>query len=118
MRTLNDTLISSTQTISATTYNSEPINVGHMMYFAIQLVYSGAAADVYLQASCDEGIVNSLDPSQTSITNWSTLSDTTMTISGSGSGIFDMTSSGYNWVRVVINGTATVTSLRINGKGV
>lgn len=92
---------------------TEAISVTHMAQFAVQVSVTGTATGTLkIQASCDE-----LEPS-----NWTDLSGASASLSGAAATVLiNVVDAGYNWVRVVYahtSGTGTVTSARINCKGI
>ena len=98
---------------------SNPIFVGHVSDFSMQLVFTGSPNGTFtLEGSNDEGAEETrLD--QASITNWTTIA--TQAITSSGNHMFNVSGAGYRWVRLTwtdtSSGTSAMTVYRFNGKG-
>lgn len=118
MRISNQSLVVA-PTVVTTTYTSKAIWLGHIANYAIQLTYAGTGT-IKLQASCDEG--DTQDQSQPNverrITNYTDVAGSSKPLSGTDTVLYDVANAGYNWVRVVITGTVTISTLRFNVKGV
>ena len=93
---------------------SSPVELEYSVTFAIQLKVSSSATltgTFSIQASCD--------PVSDRPVNWTTLTDHDFSISGDGTGIFNIENCGYSWVRVIFassTGSGTL-NVRINRKG-
>ena len=100
---------------------SNPIWLGHIANFAIQLVFTGTPnGTLKLQCSNDEGAKTN-DISNVSITNWTDIDGSDQAIVASGDHVWNVQNCGYRWVRVVYtasSGSGTLTSARMNVKGV
>lgn len=102
---------------------SEPVWLGHIPYFSIQLVFTGPIVGEFkLQASNDYGRNERANISDTDVlANWTDIKDSAQSISAAGSHLWSVADAGYKWVRVVwtvTSGSGTLTSARFNGKGV
>jgi hypothetical protein len=103
----------------------EPVWLGHIVHYSVQLVFSGTPAGTFkLQASNDVGSVNSASSvnQDSGIVNWTDLSGQSAVISASGNYLFVAENSGYCWVRLVwvASGAGTtpeLTSARAYVKG-
>lgn len=119
MRTKNDALTLDGTDMTAN-IASDAIWLGHIVNYAVQVVYSGAGINgtLKLQASNDEGS-NDLKLKSPTITNWTDVS--TQAVTAAGSTMFNVQDCGYRWVRLVwidSSSTAgTISSARINVKG-
>lgn len=122
MRISNQEVVSTSPTplVVLTTFNSKALWLGHIANYAIQLVFSAASCTFKLQGSCDAGDAQGQSQAEyeAKITNWSDIAGSSTAVSTPGNILYNIQDCGYNWVRVVITGTATVTSARINVKGV
>ena len=107
----------------ATSQNLKATYIGHAALASVQLVLTGAPVGVIkVQASCDVGSPNSSSEAQQSanVSNWS---DTGLSVAVSAAGTFfiNIVDPGYYWIRVVYtatSGTGTISSARLNVKGV
>ena len=121
MRIGNQTLIPlGADTVVLTVFNSKAIWLGHIANYAIQLAFSASSCTFKLQGSCDAG-----DPQgqtqaeyEAKIVNWSDIAASSTSSTGAGNLMYNIQNAGYNWVRMVVTGTATITSARFNVKGV
>jgi hypothetical protein len=109
MRVLSDDIFSG-QTVSNTTVNSEPVLLEHMMGYAIWATWSGTtiAGTIKLQATVD-------------LENWEDVANSSVTITGADTNLWNITEAFYQAVRVVVTAddanTITVTA-KIYAKGV
>lgn len=123
MREANDEL-----TLSGTNMNtnitSDPIWLGHVVNYSIQLVFTGTPNGSFkLQCSNDEGRPEaaSEDDRDFKITNWTDITDSAQAVTAAGDHTYDVQNAGYRWVRVVwtfSSGSGTLSSARFNTKGV
>ena len=123
MRIFNDQVIFDNLDMSVSR-QSEPIYLGHIMHYSIQLKYTGSPAGTFkLQVSNDLGEIDA----QTrlvqgrAVQNWTDVADSAITISAAGDCMWTVENIGYRWARVVYiasSGTGTIVSARANGKGV
>jgi hypothetical protein len=116
MRTANDTLITAPSTVSGN-WESESLYVGRTLNYSFQFNFNGATAVVKLQCSIDAGQPDANSPDNHNVTNWTDIDSSEVVMDGSGIGVFDVSEVGYNWVRIVIIGTANLDTMRFNGKG-
>lgn len=105
---------------------SSPAQLLDQMWgFCIQAVYTGSSITgaFHLEGSADPMDIkpgNSIAPT---VTNWTTIADSTVSITSAGSYVWDVNTAGYNYVRLVYvdgsSGTSNgVCNARINAKGV
>lgn len=118
MRVTNDSIISDAVDLS-NSWVSEPIWLGHMRDFSIQLFFTGTPSGVFrLQCSNDR---ENIADTNVGITNWGMVQGSTQTISASGDHTWAVSDAGYRWVRVQwiagMGSVGSLTSARINGKG-
>lgn len=122
MRISNKALINTDAAplVVVASYASKAVWLGHISDFAIQLAFTASSCTFKLQGSCDEGDSNGQSQTEyeAKITNWSDISASAVPSTGAGNIMYNMQSAGYNWVRVVITGSATITSARFNVKGI
>lgn len=122
MRIFNDQLNIGTDL--STNQTSDPIWLGHIVNYAIQIFFSGTPGGNFkLQVSNDEG--NPSAPKEADrdfkIENWTDVADSAFTVSAAGDVFWDVQDAGARWVRVLwtqTSGSGTITSARVNGKGV
>lgn len=121
MRIKNEQLILS-GTDMTSNITSDPIYLGHIANFAIQLVFTGTPNGTFkLQCSNDQGAsANNIEYAL--ISNWTDIDGSSQVISASGNHLWNVQNCGYRWVRVVwtdsSTGAATITSAVANVKGV
>lgn len=120
MRVTNDgTSIIDGTDMSQASLTSKAFWLGHLEHYAIQVVFTGSPVGTFkLQISNDAG--DSRHDGGGSVTNWTDLSSSSVSISAAGDLMFVAQSAGYRWVRVVYtktSGTGTITVVRANGKG-
>lgn len=105
-------------------FNSDPIWLGHISNYAIQLFFTGTpTGTLKLQASLDKGNPTKGESHWDlgSIKNWTDLDCSSQGVSASGDHMWQVDNAGYNWVRVVwtpAGGTGTLDSARFNAKGI
>lgn len=76
-----------------------------------------------LQVSNDLGQINSQSRTMqdSNVVNWSDVANSAFTVSAAGDVFWDVQNAGHRWVRVVwtaTGGSGTITSAKVNGKGV
>lgn len=123
MRIGNDTLnLSSTD--MAADITSDPIWLGHIANYNLQLVFTGAPNGTFkLQISNDLGYPDSADEASryVGLVNWTDMADSSQPISAAGNHSYEVQNAGHRWVRLIYtfaSGTGTMTSYRFNVKGV
>lgn len=123
MRIFNDQLsFASTDLSSAQT--SQAIYLGHIVDYAIQIFFTGTPGGNFkLQVSNDEGEIDSQTRlvQSRNVVNWTDVADSAFTVAAAGNVFWDVQNAGHRWVRVVwtaTSGSGTITSARVNGKGV
>jgi hypothetical protein len=105
-----------------TTINSAPVPLYQTFAYAIQVVFTGTPTGTFsLQGSCDpipQARVEEIVP-----TNWSTIINSSISVSAAGNLMWNVAEIGYNYVRVVYTdtsggtSTAIITAANFNGKG-
>lgn len=124
MRIKNDSLTFDTTDLAQATCTSVAVNLSHISQFAVQLVTSGTHAGTFkVQVSCDAGSPNAGTEAQqaTGVSNWSDLPNATAAVTNGAAYLIHCVDAGYNWARIVYtktSGTGSITSARINTKGV
>jgi hypothetical protein len=117
MRINNNDLVLSSTDMSAN-LQSNPIWLGHIEHFSIQLVFTGTPNGSFkLQASLDDG---GIDVSSPSVTNWTDVANSSQAITAAGDHLYTVQNASYKWVRLVwtfSSGSGTITSSRFNVKG-
>ena len=121
MRTKNDsfTLSGTDMTVNIT---SDPIWLGHIVNYSIQVVYTGTPnGTLKLQGSNDQG-ANDTSLSTATITNWTDIPSSSIAVSAAGSSLLLDKDCGYRWVRLVwtdsASGASSITVARYNVKGI
>lgn len=100
--------------------NSDPIDVKNLIIGSLQIVFTGApVGSIKLQASDDVYQFLKQPEPQPAPTNWTDIADSTLAIAAAGNIMYNLSSMGYDMVRVVYtrtSGTGTM-SIRMVGKG-
>lgn len=123
MRIFNDAVTFSSSSLS-TSLDSQAIYLGHIVDYAIQIVFTGSPQGNFkLQVSNDFGSIDSATKQiqSTGVVNWTDVADSAFTVSAAGNVFWDVQNAGHRWVRVVwtqTGGSGTITSAKVNGKGV
>lgn len=123
MRIANDSLQDGATSMNST-FEMEPIFLGHIVYYSIQLVFTGSPTGNFkLQASNDKGLedkrLGGWDSS--GVSNWTDIADSQQAITAAGDHAWTVENAGYRWVRVVWTqtaGTGSLDSARFNAKGI
>jgi len=105
---------------------SEPIWLGHICNYSIQLVFTGTPDGVFkLQLSNDAGNPTASKEADRDyqITNWTDIGGSSQIVSAAGDLSYQVENAGYRWVRLVYEATSpgttpVLTSARFNIKGV
>lgn len=112
MRFLADQIISN-QSMNANIV-SGAYDLNQMAMYAVQAVYSGnPTGTILLQASCDPVSLSS------QVVNWTTIANSSVSISSAGSSSWNYSLIGYRWVQVVYtfsSGSGTL-NVSLNAKG-
>jgi hypothetical protein len=126
MRIGNDDITLS-GTSMAVDITSDPIWLGHIANYSIQIVFTGTPDGVFkLQLSNDEGNPSAAKEADRDfgIVNWTSIGGSSQIISAAGDLSYQVENAGYRWVRLVWeatsagSGTPTITSCRFNVKGI
>lgn len=108
----------------ASSFTLAPIYLGHIVDYSIQLVFTGTPGGNFkLQVSNDPGRPNAASEAEqyAAVLNWTDVAGSAQTISAAGDHTWNVENAGYVWARVVwtqTSSTGTLTSARVNGKGV
>lgn len=96
------------QALPATgTVVSNPIPIQNYLGYAVQAEWTGTPTGTFtLQGSCDAGVILN-NGTVTNVTNWTTISSTNISASGSaGSLLYNMPNSYYYWFQLVYTATS------------
>ncbi len=88
----------------ASSKNLQAIWLGHIVYYSIQLTYTGTPNGAFkLQASNDVGHPGAASEAEreVGITTWTDITDSGVTVVAAGDNMWNVQNVGYNWVRVV-----------------
>ena len=97
MRISNDTIISGPVDLSAN-WTSEPIWLGHISAYSIQLFFSGTPNGAFrLQCSNDK---EQNVETAVGVTHWTTVAGSSQVIDEAGDHTWTVREAGYRWVRV------------------
>lgn len=124
MKIKNDSLTFDSTNVADAVCTSQAFSLAHIANFAVQVVTSGThAGTLKIQVSCDAGNPNASTEAQQSVnvTNWSDLPNATAAVTNSGAYLINVVDAGYNFARVVYtktSGTGSITSCRVNTKGI
>lgn len=117
MRIANDTIISAPESL-AISWTSDPIWLGHVADYSIQLIFTGTPQGVFrLQCSNDK---ETNVETAAGVANWTHVAGSTQSIDEAGDHTWSVSDAGYRWVRVQwipMTGTGTLTAARFNSKG-
>lgn len=103
---------------------SEGFFLGHIAYFSASAVFTGTPnGSLRLEVSNDKGVEdkNNGGWSDAGISNWTVDTDSIFTITAAGDVTWNVQNCGYRWVRVrwtQSSSTGSMTSLRVNAKGI
>lgn len=123
MRIGNDTL-NLDGTSMAVDITSEPIYLGHIAQYNIQLVFTGTPDGSFkLQVSNDQGRPSAAkeEDRDFKIVNWTDMTSSVQAITEAGNHSYEVADAGHLWVRLVWTASAstgTLTSARFNVKGI
>ncbi len=124
MRVANENLVEAGPASLGADWASRPVWLGHIAQYAIQLVFTGTPDGSFkLQASNDVGHINAAGsvPQYAGVTNWTDIGNTTVAITEAGDVMWNVENTGYEWVRVVYErsaSTGSVTVARVKLKGI
>lgn len=123
MRIANDELNLS-GTAMAVGITSDPIWLGHIANYSLQIFFTGAPVGSFkLQLSDDLGYPNAAEEPNRDygISHWTDITPSNQAILAAGDHGYNVTNAGYRWVRLVwtpTSGSGTITSARMNVKGI
>lgn len=118
------TIVMSSNTMTDTNVlTSNPIRIDQIYGFAVQVVFTGTPVGTFkLQGSCDstsrQTQVSNGGPD--TVANWTDIADSSQSVSGAGSSMYNVVGAMYNYVRLVYTNTSstgTITSAKISPKG-
>lgn len=120
MRTLNEPLL--TNGDASGNLTSQPLSLEQAIGYCITATIAGTAAGTLsLQGSTDTGTVGYMNPALgVGISNWTTISQSQASVTGTGEVTWNAQSTFYRWVRVIysaVSGTGSMTIVA-NTKGV
>ena len=102
-------------------FNGPAMQLNEMFGYAFQVEWTGTANGIFfLQASTDSNIIKG---GPVWPVNWTTVADSSITITNDGSVFYNVTDVMYNWVRICYTDNSSGTSVAIattvtfNGKG-
>lgn len=98
-------------------WTSIAIFVGQEFGYSVSLNYLTSSATIKLQCSNDPVSANA-DNQAINVSNWTDITDSIQSLTSDGDITYDVSDVSYQWVRVVFTGVGSVTSARINLKGV
>jgi hypothetical protein len=118
VRISNDDIINGPVDLSAN-WTSDPIWLGHLYAYSVQLKFSGAPNGVFrLQCSNDKETDVS---TAAGVVNWTLYAGSSQVITEAGDHTWSVSDAGYRWVRVqwlAGLGTGSLDSAKFNAKGV
>lgn len=118
MRISNDSIISAPVNMSSA-WTSEPLWLGHLADYSIQLFFTGAPGGVF-RLQCSNDKEQSVEFAQ-NVENWTLVMGSTQAVLEAGDHTWAVTGAPYRWVRVqwipALGSGGTLTLARINGKG-
>lgn len=104
----------------ASSFNSDVIPLKEMSVYFIQIFWSGSPVGSWsVQVSGDVGQQNP-DGTWTGITNWSTYSSSSQSITAAGDIVYKITTASEKFARIAytsVSGSGSVTTARYNAKG-
>lgn len=119
MRLTNDAIIQGPISL-ANSWTSDPIWLGHVADYSIQLFFSGTPGGI-LRLQCSNDREQNVEGAQ-GVTNFTLIAGSTQTIDESGDHTWSIYNAGYRWVRVQwiagMASTGSLNSARVNGKGI
>lgn len=118
MRISNDTILQAPVDMTSA-WTSEPIWLGHLRDFSIQLFFTGNPVGVF-RLQCSNDREQSVETAA-GVTNWSIMSGSTQTIEEAGDHTWAIADAGYRWLRIQwipgLGSSGSIDTGRINGKG-
>jgi hypothetical protein len=112
-------------TVMNATINSTPMCLLDSYSFSIQVVYTGTPTGIFtLQSSNDPAAYSQALQQKVGLpTNWSTVSNSSFSVSAAGDCFYDYQFPGFNWIRLHYvdsssgSSTAIITVSSFNAKG-
>lgn len=118
MRISNDTIISSPVNMS-NSWTSEPIWLGHLPGYSIQLFFSGTPGGIF-RLQCSNDKEQNVETAQ-GVQNWVIIAGSSQLLSEAGDHTWSVADAGYRWVRVqwipALGSGGQLNIARFNGKG-
>lgn len=100
--------------------NSDPIDVKNLVIGSLQLIFTGAPVGSF-KLQCSNDVYDFLKQPgiQPAPTNWTDVADSTVAISAAGNVVYNLSSLGYDILRLVYTRSSGTGSLKIRmvGKG-
>lgn len=119
MRISNDTIISAPVNM-ANAWTSDPLWLGHLTDYSIQLFFSGTPGGI-LRLQCSNDKESHVETAQ-NVQNWSLIAGSTQVVGEAGDHTWAVSDAGYRWVRVqwvpALGSGGQIDEARFNGKGV
>lgn len=105
---------------ASTSFNGSPVLLEQFYGYSVQVIITGTVTgSLKLQGSDDFRVPSMNDPTGVNVVNWTDITGSTQSISGSGNGIYNSPSCQFRWIRPVytaVSGTGTMT-INVEGKG-
>jgi len=124
MRVNNENLLQDSGPLDLSTNQTlEPVWLGHIAQYAVQLAFTGSPNGSFkLQASNDKGRINSATNvvQVSDLAVWTDITGSTALVTAAGDIMWDAENIGYNWVRIIwtaTSGSGSLTSARVYVKG-
>lgn len=118
MRISNDTIIVAPIDMSEG-WTSEPVWLGHLADYSIQLFFDGAPKGIF-RLQCSNDKEQNVESAQ-GVDNWTLVMGSTQTITEAGDHTWSVANASYRWVRIQwisgMSSTGQLNIARINGKG-
>lgn len=113
----NDSIIVGSVDLSSS-WTSEPVWLGYLTDYSIQLIFDGAPVGVF-RLQCSNDREQNVETAQ-GVSNWTIVQASTQTISAAGDHTWAVAGAGYRWVRVQwvpgMGSTGNLTVARVNAK--
>jgi len=111
MRVLHEILLPSSD--ASVTQTSLPGILNQVWGYSIQAIFTGSpVGTMTLQGSSDPAPDANYSAANYAVVNWTTIANSSQSVTGSGTVAYDVVKTGYNWVRAIytpVSGSGTVT---------